>query len=96
MAYTEKFHSRDAKRQGSAQSTFERPKKKAKVLLDDDSDYGASGPGGISSEYEGKSSGDHILAVNQEYAQRFEHNKKREELQRRAYNVAYIAHKVLG
>lgn len=95
MAYTEKSHSRDGKRQSSAQSSCERPRKKAKILLDDDSDYGASGSGEISGD-EGKSSGDHILAVNQEYAQKFEHNKKREELQRRVYNVPYIANKVLG
>lgn len=84
MAYTEKSHSRDTKRQGSAQSTCERPRKKAKILLDDDSDNVERGRGEIFSEDEGKSSGDHILAVNQEYAQKFEHNKKREELQRRA------------
>lgn len=95
MAYTDKSHSRDTKRQSSAQSICERPRKKAKILLDDDSDYGASGSGEIPGEDEGKSSGDHILAVNQEYAQKFEHNKKREELQRRVYNVPYIANKVL-
>ncbi len=96
MAYTDKSHSRDTKRQSSAQSICERPRKKAKILLDDDSDYGVSGSGEIPGEDEGKSSGDHILAVNHEYAQKFEHNKKREELQRRVYNVPYIANKVLG
>lgn len=96
MAYTEKSHSRDAKSQRSAQSICERPRKKAKILLDDDSDYGATRSGEIPREDEGKSSGDHILAVNQEYAQKFEHNKKREELQRRVYNIPYKAHKVLG
>lgn len=65
-------------------------------MLDDGSDNSASGSGEIPGEEEEKSSGDHILAVNQEYAQKFEHNKKREELQRRVYNVPYIAYKVLG
>lgn len=96
MTYTEKSNSRNARGQSSAQSTCERSRKRAKILLDDDSDDEASGSGGISVEEGGNSSGDHILAVNQEYAQKFEHNKKREELQRRVYNVPYIVHKVLG
>lgn len=95
MTYTGKPHSRDANRQGSALSTSEPPRKKAKLLLHDDSDDGASESGGITVEEKGKSSGDHILGVNQEYAQKFEHNKKREELQRRVYSVLHH-HRSLG
>ena len=95
MTYTGKTPSKDVRRQGSVLSTSERPRKKAKILLDDDSDDGASESGGISVEEEGKPSDDHILGVNQEYAQRFEHNKKREELQRRVYNVPH-RHRSLG
>lgn len=96
MTYTEKSHSRDAERENSAQSICERPRKKAKILLDDDSDDSARGSGGSLVEEERNSSGDDILAVNKEYAQKFEHNKKREELQRCVYNVPYIVRKVLG
>lgn len=95
MTYTGKHPSKNVTRPGSVLSTSERPRKKAKILLDDDSDDGTSESGGISVEEEGKPSGDHILGVNQEYAQRFEHNKKREELQRRVYNVPH-RHRSLG
>lgn len=89
MTYTGNPPPKDVRRQGSVLSTSERPRKKAKILLDDDSDDGTSESRGIPVEEEGKPSGDHILGLNQEYAQRFEHNKKREELQQRVYNVPH-------
>ena len=95
MTCPEQSHLRDAKRQNSA-SIRERPRKKVKTLLGDDSDDGASGSGEIPLEEGGNSSGSHILAVNQEYAQRFEYNKTREELQRRVYNASHLAHKSLS
>lgn len=54
----------------SQNAPAERPAKKAK-LLDDTDDEGESDHGGVQ------------LKVNAEYAQRFEHNKKRAERHRR-------------
>lgn len=63
-----------------------RPRKKTNILLEDDSE-GEGSLDSYSTEIAAKSdnssSNDHILAINQEFAQRFEHNKKREERQRR-------------
>ena len=50
------------------------PKGKKRALLDD-SDSESSDDGGASLEKDG-------FTVNEEYARRFEHNKKREEIQR--------------
>lgn len=67
-------------------SNSHRPRKKTKILLEDDSE----GEGSldsysteVSAKSDNSSSNDHILAINQEFAQRFEHNKEREERQRR-------------
>ncbi|MCJ1465120.1 KRRI-Interacting protein 1 [Pseudocyphellaria aurata] len=60
------------------------PRKKTKTLLEDDSE-GFGSPDGYSKENsadpDNYASKNHILAINQEFAQRFEHNKKREERQ---------------
>lgn len=60
----------------------EPPRKKVKQLLADDSstssDDDASGGALLHPEEVSN-----VLAVNQEYARRFEHNKRREELHRR-------------
>lgn len=57
-------------------------KKQKKQLLDDDSSDENELDGGTS-----LSNGDAGFKVNEEYARRFEHNKKREELQRRSYKA---------
>lgn len=60
-----------------------RPSKKVKLL--DDSDEGSdSEEGGVT------------LKVNEEYARRFEYNKKREEKHRRMFHSATILHNVLS
>ncbi|RMZ67140.1 ribosome biogenesis Kri1 [Pyrenophora seminiperda CCB06] len=66
----EKKHAKDAKRERN--SAAEPPAKKAKLLdnTDDEADDDDDGQGGVS------------LKVNEEYARRFEHNKKRAELHR--------------
>ena len=70
----------------------ERPQKKSKILLSDDGSSD-NDERSASGHYEGQgtSSGDqyaeNIITVNQEYARRFEHNKKREERQRRGWNL---------
>ena len=51
-------------------------KKQRKALLDDSSDESGDELGGVNLA-EGQA-----FKVNEEYARRFEHNKKREELQR--------------
>ena len=80
-----------SKRKGSSSNHSQRPRKKTKVLLEDDSE-GDGSHGSYSRENSAKvdnsSSNEHILAINQEFAQRFEHNKKREERQRRASHLS--------
>lgn len=75
------------KKRSPVSNSSDRPQKRPRVLLDDSSDgdgrlYNHSG---VSVRHENDFSSDHVLGVNQEFAQRFEHNKKREELQRRAF-----------
>ena len=72
-----------------------RATKKLKSLLTDDNgsgDEGNSSPHsvGILENREALSSGENVFTVNQEYARRFEHNKKREELQRCEYSFVAI------
>lgn len=58
-----------------------RPSKRLKMLSDDER---SSNSGSESSE--DQASDVPALSINAEYAQRFEHNKKRDELQRRKSN----------
>lgn len=59
--------------------TMEPPSKKARKLLDDDSSSDSGDEsGGVPI---GKQS-DSAFKVNEDYARRFEHNKKREEMQK--------------
>lgn len=61
-------------------SKMEPPSKKARKLLDDDS---ASDSGDESGGVPiGKQSEDDSFNINEEYARRFEYNKKREEMQK--------------
>ncbi|BCR84114.1 KRI1 family protein [Aspergillus chevalieri] len=57
---------------------MEPPSKKARKLLDDDSDSGNES-GGVPI---GKQSDADSFKINEDYARRFEHNKKREEMQK--------------
>ncbi|KAF9895400.1 KRRI-Interacting protein 1 [Aspergillus nanangensis] len=60
---------------------MEPPAKKSRKLLDDDSSSDSGDDsGGVS--LNSKSAAENVLKINEEYARRFEHNKKREELQR--------------
>lgn len=62
---------------------MEPPSKKSRKLLDDES---SSDPGDESGGVPiGKQSEDLGFKVNEDYARRFEHNKKREELQKRMF-----------
>lgn len=81
----------DVKKRSPASNPSDRPQKRTKILLDESSDEDDSlhsYSGGISVKHESGPTTDHVLAVNQEFAQRFEHNKKREELQRRAFSLS--------
>lgn len=64
-----------------------RPEKRARVLLSEDSDGEASADENqIGSAHDSKvSPSNYVLSVNEDFARRFEHNKKREELQQRTY-----------
>ena len=73
------------KRSSLARSEDGRPEKRARVLLSDESDGETSAHRSITaSGDDGKVlASDYVLEVNQDFARRFEHNKKREELQQR-------------
>lgn len=65
---------------GPPKQVEDRPAKRAKLLSDDeDSD---SKDGGVALSTIKKKPAKSDLRVNQDYAKRFEHNKKREELHR--------------
>jgi protein KRI1 len=73
MASTkEKEHANGVKRELNGD---ERPAKKAKLLDNTDDEGSNSEDGGVP------------LKINEEYASRFEHNKKRAERQRRMYDL---------
>lgn len=78
------------KRSSSDTSEGNRPEKRARVLLSEDSDGETS-----TDEHRAGSAHDtkvsrktYVLSVNEDFARRFEHNKKREELQHRTYTQA--------
>lgn len=68
-----------------------RPEKRARVLLSEDSDGDSSANGsktGLTDDSK-VSASNYVLAVNEDFARRFEHNKKREELQQRMYIILF-------
>ena len=82
FSWTDNVHNRPKRRNPSVMES-EPPRKKARSLLEDDDASATSfddAPGGalLSSE-----SSSNVLTINQEFARRFEHNKRREELQKR-------------
>ena len=75
------------KRKDSESVEVERPHKRLKALLDEDDtsaegDSSSSNVEGVLVQENRVAPIDHGFTVNQEFARRFEHNKKREELQR--------------
>lgn len=64
---------------------MQRPIKKQKLELDsEDVDDSESGDDAVTSgQLTGKVTGENGFRINQQYARRFEHNKKREERHRR-------------
>ena len=60
-----------------------RPKKKAKLILEDDDPErpGIEGLDGVAPDTSDASAREPEFKINAEYARRFEHNKKREEVQ---------------
>lgn len=67
----------------------EQPQKRIKALLEEDDHSDEDGgslnsTGGVPVEDGKPSAHGHGFTINAEYARRFEHNKKREELQKRA------------
>ena len=76
-----------SKRSSSATSEENRPEKRARVLLSEDSDAENSADEHQTGfVHDSKvSASDYVFSVNEDFARRFEHNKKREELQQRTY-----------
>ncbi len=78
----------DIKRKSLEQVESERPTKRLKALLEEDDtsdgeDSVSGSDGGVLARNDDSGFGGHGLKVNHEFARRFEHNKKREELQKR-------------
>lgn len=69
---------------------MEPPSKKSRTLLDDDSSSDSgSESGGVRID-----NNDNGFKINEEYARRFEYNKKREERQQRMYAALFYVFKV--
>ena len=67
----------------------ERPGKRIKPLLEDDTsdeDSESSATGGVPLGRSTSPPNENGFTINQDFAKRFEHNKKREELQKRLWN----------
>ncbi len=78
----------DIKRKTLEQVESERPTKRLKALLEEDDtsdeeDSVSDSDGGVLARNDDSGSSGHGFKVNHEFARRFEHNKKREELQKR-------------
>lgn len=68
---------------GRPQNGSDRPAKKAKLMLDDSDNSDGSDSDGLNGVSLSNDPKEVLLKVNEEYARRFEHNKKREEKQQR-------------
>ena len=82
------------KRYHSERVESQHPRKKKKILPKED-DWPAPGridhdPSSIANNSGDTSSSDHGFIINEEFARRFEHNKKREELQKRKSRYRFI------
>lgn len=70
------------------------PQKRTKLLLDNESsDKDSDSSGGVSINEDGKNIATNGFTVNQDFARRFEHNKKREELHRCTFPCLLLSHK---
>ncbi len=80
-------HANGTKKRSLQDEESVRPQKRTKTLLDEDSssndgDSSFKDAEGVSVGQGKSSSNGHGFNINQEYARRFEHNKKREEQQK--------------
>lgn len=83
------YGSSSSKRRSPTTNGTEPPRKKVKSLMADESssssDAESSGGAPI-----GSAVASTIFTVNEDFARKFEHNKKREELQRRVWTFPYL------
>lgn len=85
-AYLEhQFVPRNVKKRDVALNESPRSGKRTKVLLEDNADEDTHSKKPITSENALTDVNEHVLSVNQDFARRFEHNKRREELQQRQF-----------
>lgn len=85
--------SRGAKRQISASGEDDRPAKQSKLSLEisfNENDSVMSGLEDLNGAQNGEPASNYVLAVNQSFARRFEHNKRREELQQRMFGFLIL------
>lgn len=80
---TSNGHTRPKRRNLAAIGT-EPPRKKARSLLADDEDSTSSSDDTAGGAILPSETPSNMLTINQEFAKRFEHNKRREELHKRA------------
>lgn len=86
------------KRQKFGNTESERPQKRLKALLEEDDPSNAEGSassdtGGVPVDNGQRNVQGHGFNVNQEFARRFEHNKKREEFQKCEVTLANYSFK---
>ncbi len=84
----QKSQEKGRKRPNPSAAENGRPEKRAKPLLEDDTsdeESESSVSGDVPSERQISPINGKGFTVNQDFAKRFEHNKKREELQKRTY-----------
>lgn len=70
---------------------MEPPAKKPRTLLDDSSSESEGESGGVRLNGD-KATGEPVLKINEEYARRFEYNKKREEKQQCESRLSNTTH----
>ena len=85
-------HANDNKRRIFQDEKSVRPQKRTKTLLNEDDssdseDSSSRATQGILQEQNEHKFNGHGFTINQEYARRFEHNKKREEQQKREWKI---------
>ena len=74
----------------STHTNGERPSKRARLLLEDSASEGTDGenPADLNTNSQNRSHAKKLFKINTQYARRFEHNKKREELQRCSFPIS--------
>ena len=91
ITFNLKMACKEAKRHSATSNNHNQAWKKQKMIIENSSEGDDSESGENPVKQAKDLSHVHILAVNQTYAQRFEYNKRRQELQRRRLTNSSIS-----